>query len=81
MNSPIFPDEILHLFVPTSTEPAAPSHVSSLAMQSEEEWESEPVSPPSPTTKKASASRKGKEKVLESPLHSPKSQHVEDTFE
>ena len=70
MNSPIFPDEILQPFVPTSTEPAVASHVSSLAVQFEEEREFGPVSPPSPTTKKASASRKGKDKVPESPLHS-----------
>lgn len=62
MNSPVF---ILHPYVPTSTEPAAPSQVSSPAEQTEEEIETEPTPPPSKKAKAASTSRKGKEKMPE----------------
>ena len=78
INSPTFPDEILHSFVPTSTYHVVPSHVSSLVMQSEEERESEPTSQRPKKAKRARASRKGKEKVHESPISNTDSQQEDE---
>ena len=81
MNSPKFPDEILLPFVPTTSKPATPSQVLSPIEQSEEEEESKLAPQPPKTSKKAKASRKGKEKVHESPVLNSDSKHEEEYSE
>ena len=63
MNSPIFPNDIFHPYVPTSIENAIPSQVSSPVARSKEEMEFEAAPQPPKKTKKAKKSRKGREKV------------------
>ena len=59
MNCPVFPDDVLHPYVPTAVEPNDLSHVPSQDVQSEEELEFEPTFP-AKKAKSASTSKKGK---------------------
>ena len=63
MNPPLFPEHILQPSVPMQSEAVAPSHAPEDEPAPDSETKETPSPPPLLKTKKASPSRKGKEKV------------------
>ena len=79
MNPPVFPDNILQPYVQAPSKPDAPSRMTEDESEHDSEAEVTPSPLPPKKAKKAIASKKGKEKILETTTKLEEDLEIETT--